>query len=660
MAGKDDKSRGEFLAESEDILEDLGQQLTRMDEMTESGEVDPDVVNAIFRGVHSLKGLSGMFGFEGISQLSHQLESLLDALRLGKLAISHDITSVIFAALDRLKILSEDISRGGKERSDYADVSSMIEDALSRGHGRDAKDITDEIEIDSQVLKVLTEYEEHRLRENVKAKHSILLIKARFDLASFDKDLTSLNDRLKVMGEIISTLPTTGTGPEIGIEFNILVGTKEPVEKFVSEISGPDVLVSVIKYKAAQRKAEPEAKTVRSLSRTIRVDISRLDRIMNIVGEIVLSKNIIARLSKDLRAVQGFQGMAIDLYKASRGLERKLSELQEGVIEARMVPIGQIFTRLSQAVRKYSSEVGKDIRMEMLGEDTELDKLVVEEISDPLMHLIRNAIDHGIESPQERARRGKPPRGKIRLNAYPKGNRVAISVEDDGGGIDPERVWRKAVEKGLADPSETPTRREMLDLIFLPGFSTKEEVSEVSGRGVGMDVVKRNVAKLSGIIDIDTEIGRGTNITITLPITLAIIKGLMVESGGEKFAMPLSAVSETLMIEPEKVNSVERREVITLRGETLPLLRLDDIFQLPRKEGQEFIYVVVAGLAERRIGFVVDRLLGQQEVVIKSLGEKLKELPGIAGATELGDNEVVLVLDLESLINESTKKRQTR
>ena len=658
MAGKDDKSRGEFLAESEDILEDLGQQLTRMDEMTESGEVDPDVVNAIFRGVHSLKGLSGMFGFEGISQLSHKLESLLDALRLGKLAISHDITSVIFAALDRLKILSEDISRGGKERSDYADVSSMIEDALSRGHGRDSKDITDEIEIDAQILKVLTEYEEHRLRENIKAKNSILLVKARFDLASFDKDLTSLNDRLKVMGEIISTLPTTGTGPDVGIEFNILVGAKEHVEKFISEISGPDVLVSVVKYKAAQRKAEPESKTVRSLSRTIRVDISRLDRIMNIVGELVLSKNVIARLSKDLRAVQGFQGMAIDLYKASRGLERKLSELQEGVIEARMVPIGQIFTRLSQAVRKYSSEVGKDIRMEMLGEDTELDKLVVEEISDPLMHLIRNAIDHGIESPQERARRGKPPRGKIRLNAYPKGNRVAISVEDDGGGIDPDRVWRKAVEKGLADPSDTPTRRNMLDLIFLPGFSTKEEVSEVSGRGVGMDVVKRNVAKLSGIIDIDTEIGKGTNITITLPITLAILKGLMVETGGEKFAMPLSAVSETLMIEPEKVNSVERREVITLRGETLPLLRLDDIFQLPREESQ-FIYVVVAGLAERRIGFVVDRLLGQQEVVIKSLGEKLKDLPGIAGATELGDNEVVLVLDIESLINESTKKRQT-
>jgi two-component system chemotaxis sensor kinase CheA len=658
MTGKDDRSRGEFLAETEDILEDLGQHLTRMDGMAGSGQVDPDVVNAIFRGVHSLKGLSGMFGFEGVSHLSHKLESLLDALRLGKVEISNEVTSVIFAALDRLKVLSEEISRGGIESSDYADISSMIEDSLSRGRGRDAKDIIDEIEIDASIVKVLTEYEEHRLRENVKAKNSIYLVTARFDMSSFDKDLTSLNDRLKVMGEIISTLPSTGTGPEMGIEFNIVVGTKEPMEKFVSEVSGPGVEVSVIKYKAVQKKAELDTQTLRSFSKTIRVDIARLDRIMNIVGELVLSKNVIARLSKDLRAIQGFQGLAVDLSKASRLLERKLTELQEGVIEVRMVPIGQIFTRLSQAVRKYASEAGKDIDMEMLGEDTELDKLVVEEISDPLMHLIRNSIDHGIEPAQERARRGKPARGKIRLNAYPKGNRVAISVEDDGAGLDPERLWRKAVEKELVDPSLTLSRREMLDLIFLPGFSTKEEVSEVSGRGVGMDVVRRNVAKLSGTIDIDTAIGRGTNITITLPITLAIIKGLMVEAGGEKFAMPLSAVSETLMLTPDKVDSVERREVITLRGETLPLLRLDEIFGLPKKGGQEFVYVVVAGLAESRLGFVVDRLLGQQEVVIKSLGDKLKDIHGIAGATELGDNEVVLILDLEALISESTRKRQ--
>ena len=653
---KDERSRGEFLAEAEDILDDLNQHLTQLESMVASDSVEPDVVNALFRGVHTLKGLSGMFGFEAVSSLSHQLETLLDALRLGKVDATKSVTSVVFAALDKLKELSEDISRSGFERSSSAEVLSLIQEALSKGGGGERKSLTDELDMDPSIINVLTEYEEHRLKENIKNKNTILMVRACFDLMTFDKELTALNDKLKAVGEIISTLPSSGMGLDEGIEFNLLVGTKESPESALEAVSGSGRDVTIIKYKEEQRKVEAVQASVRSMSKTVRVDIDRLDSLMNIVGELVLSKNTIAQLSKNLRSMQGFTGLAVDLYKASRALERKLSELQEGVIEVRMVPIGQIFTRLTQAVRKYAGDAGKDIEMETFGEDTELDKLMVEDMSDPLMHMIRNAIDHGIEPADERLRRGKSPRGYIRLDAFPKGNRVAITVEDDGGGIDHEKVRRRAVEKGLIEESATLSRREMLDIIFLPGFSTKDEVSEVSGRGVGMDVVKKNVSKLSGLIDIETTIGKGTKFTVTLPITLAIIKALIVEVSTETYAVPLSSVLESLMITREKIKTVEKREVISLRGETLPLLWLDRVFGLPKQDEAEHIFVVVVGIAERRIGFVVDRLVGQHEIVIKNIGEKLKSTPGIAGATELGDNDVVLVLDVESLIDEATKR----
>lgn len=658
MQKKDERSRGEFLAEAEDILDDLNQNLVQMEAMADSGSIEPDVVNAIFRGVHTLKGLSGMFGFEAVSSLSHKLESLLDALRLGKVEATREVTSVIFSALDKLKELSEDISRSGFERSDAADIAALIEGALNSRRTADKKSLIDEIDLDPAIISVLTEYEEHRLKENVKHKSPLFLIKARFDFETFDKQLTALNDKLKSMGEIISTLPSSGMSPEQGIEFNLLLGAKGEPGKVASEVSGPGVEVRQIQYHEEQKKAEAAQSTVRSMSKTVRVDIGRLDSLMNIVGELVLSKNMIMQISKELRATQGLAGAAAELHKASRALERKLGELQEGVIEVRMVPIGQIFTRLTQAVRKYAGEAGKEIEMETFGEDTELDKLMVEDMADPLMHMIRNAIDHGIEHAEERARRGKPTKGYIRLEAFPKGNRVAITVEDDGGGIDLDKVRRRAIEKGIVEEADTLGRRDLLDLIFMPGFSTKDEVSEVSGRGVGMDVVKKNVSKLSGTIEIETEVGRGTLFTITLPITLAIIKALIVKSSTETFAVPLSSVLESLMVSRERIKTIEKKEVISLRGETLPLLWLDRVFGLPKPDGDASVYyIVVVGVAERRLGLVVDSLVGQQEIVIKSIGDKLKNTPGIAGATELGDNEVILVLDIESLIDEATMRR---
>jgi two-component system chemotaxis sensor kinase CheA len=327
-----------------------------------------------------------------------------------------------------------------------------------------------------------------------------------------------------------------------------------------------------------------------------------------------------------------------------------------------MVPIGQIFTRLAQVVRKYAKEAGKEINLQLSGEDTELDKLMIEDLADPIMHLIRNAIDHGIEPPEVRRQSGKPAQGSVKLSAYPKGNHVVITVEDDGAGMDKSKILEKAVEKGVLLPDHgldpEADRKEILDLIFLPGFTTREAVTEISGRGVGMDVVRRNVSKLSGMIDVETELGAGSKFMLTLPITLAIIKALIVEAGGQVFAVPLSSVLEIIQTTEAQVETVETREVMAIRDETVPILRLTQVFKLlPKTEGGS-LYLILVGLAERRLGIAVEGLRDQQEIVIKPLGKRLVDLQGIAGATELGDQRgVVLVLDVESLIEGAMKKQ---
>jgi two-component system chemotaxis sensor kinase CheA len=329
-----------------------------------------------------------------------------------------------------------------------------------------------------------------------------------------------------------------------------------------------------------------------------------------------------------------------------------------------MVPIGQIFTRLSQVVRKYARDEGKDIDLQLQGEETELDKLMIEDLADPLMHLIRNAIDHGIEAPEVRSRLGKPEQGSVKLTAFPRGNHVVVTVEDDGAGMDPAQILAKAVQKGVLQPGHgfdpERDRKDIFDLIYLPGFTTRETVTEISGRGVGMDVVKRNVSKLSGMVDIQSEPGTGTIFTITLPITLAIIKALVVESGGQVFAIPLSTVLEILQATTSQIETIEGREVMSVRGDTVPLLRLTRAFNLPEDRDRDAFYLILVGLAERRIGIIVDSLRDQQEIVIKALGKRLSETPGIAGATELGDKRgVVLVLDVESLIETALRRAQT-
>jgi two-component system chemotaxis sensor kinase CheA len=365
--------------------------------------------------------------------------------------------------------------------------------------------------------------------------------------------------------------------------------------------------------------------------------------------------------------------IATDLNRLHRSFDRHLAQMQNGILEVRMVPLGQVFDKLARIVRQISRENDKQVNLVITGAETEIDKLIVEELSDPLMHMIRNAIDHGIENRDERMRVGKPPVGTIALNAFQKGNHVVLEVEDDGTGMDPAVIVAAAIKKNIISEAEARemSAKEVLALVFQPGFTTREDVTSLSGRGVGMDIVKTNIAKLGGFVDITSEVGIGTKMTITLPITLAIISVLIVEVAGRTFCMPLASVEEAIVFDEGMIRTFEGREVMTQRGATLPIARLAKVFQLegwkpgiwvneeaktPRppetRTGRAKSYVVVATVAERRVGFVVDRLVGQQDIVIKALGRSLKNARGFAGATELGDQRVGLVLDAASLIAE--------
>jgi two-component system chemotaxis sensor kinase CheA len=402
--------------------------------------------------------------------------------------------------------------------------------------------------------------------------------------------------------------------------------------------------------------ADGGSSSLRSISRTVRVDIDKLDLLMNIVGELVLSKSAIVNIGDRLKNTDEKE-LATDLAKTTRILERRLHELQKGVMDVRMVPVGQLFDKMTRIVRRVSNEQGKKVDLDIKGADTELDKLIIEDVSDPLMHIIRNAIDHGLETPQERRAAGKPEKGLVELWASQKGNHVVIEVHDDGRGIDTDKVCRKAIEKGLISANQTLTEDEIFELLFMPGFSTRDEVSDLSGRGVGLDVVKNNITALSGMIEVKSQPGQGSSMIITLPITLAIIKALIVRVGVITYAIPINSVLETLMIDADTIQTVERREVIELRKNTVSLLRLDRVFDLPTASdhNEHRLFVAIVGLAEKRMGFVVDELLGQQDVVIKSLGKALGFVKGIAGAAELGNQKTILVLDVAGLMTEALR-----
>ncbi|HYB13114.1 MAG TPA: chemotaxis protein CheA, partial [Myxococcota bacterium] len=404
--------------------------------------------------------------------------------------------------------------------------------------------------------------------------------------------------------------------------------------------------------------AASELESLKSISDTVRVDIKKLDELMNLVGELVIQRSAIAAIAARLCADPTTARVGVELSKLHKGLDRKLQELQSGVLEVRMVPLRQVFEKLSRVARRLRRDLAKEVRLEIKGADTELDKLLVEELVDPLVHLVRNAFDHAIEAPAERERIGKSPEGTIRIEASQRGNHVVIEVADDGRGIDPAVVRARAEACGLVSPGEVLSHRETLELIFSPGLSTRDQVTETSGRGVGMDVVRANLTALGGLVDVDSTLGRGTRITLTLPITLAIIQALIIGVGGQRFAIPLTSVLETLLVDPASIQRSEGREMLNLRGQALTLRRLSREFGLPEPPSDAKLYVVVLGFGDSRLGLLVDRLDGQQDTVIKPIQGPIQNVRGVTGATELGDQSAVLVLDVSALVDDAVRRRE--
>jgi len=680
------KAVKDFLAEAEEILDQLCADLGIMSDGIDTGECDPDSLNSVFRGAHSLKGLAGMFGFAGIQDLAHNMENLLDSLRLGKVDLGSHVMNVLMDSLEALGTMIRNLGEGGAEEPALQPLLKRINDCVTNSGGLESDSVLASLDIPASMINALTEYEEHRLLENIKKSRNIFSVLASFSLATFDQDLAELTDSLKKNGEVISTLPSVGSNMESSIDFEILFGSAKGLEEVAALVAEANATARWVNAGAGTpRKTAGEAVaakplviedafpvpvetdeaqvpsggaetgiTAKSMSRTVRVDIGKLDDLMNIVGELVLSHSTISDIGEKMRKA-GYSTMLAELLKAAKGLERKLNELQKGVMEIRMIPVGQLYEKMGRIVRKISKEQGKKVDLRLFGADTELDKLIMEDIADPLMHIIRNAIDHGIESPEERRNSGRSERGAIRLSSYQKGNHVVIEVEDDGRGIDLDKVKRKAIEKGLIPPNDTLTDREAVELIFLPGFSTSDKVSEISGRGVGMDVVKNNIAAVSGMVDVESVPGQGSRMTITLPITLAIIKALIISTAGRYYALPITSVLESIMIESTDILTVERKEVIQLRENTLPLLRLNRFFQLNGEQESENVFVVVVGVADKRLGIVVHELMGQQDIVIKTLGPVFEGVRGVSGAADLGDQRTILVLDVGGIISEATK-----
>lgn len=684
-----DPALDDFVPEAEELIEVLHQNLRQIETLPDRTQVRPDVINAIFRAAHTLKGMSGMIGLSRVSQVSHHLEDMLDKLRMGKLTFSAEIFNVLVDGVDLLQKMIESAAQG-KGEPEISQMEERIQAALSGKPQEGGTNQLDGVDLDPSILNVLTEYESHRLFENIKSNATLFEVKARFKLETFDTDLSTLNAKIQRMGEIITTLPSISPSPEGGMEFNLIVGIPPESAPLGSEITSDQISIREIqrKGKKGESSASPkpeaiapvplnsegasspappsslspqEGASLRSMAQTVRVDIQKLDVLLNMVGELVLSKAVVSQISKELLEQSGFSGLSLELLKASRMLDKRISEFQEKLVEVRMIPIGQIFDRLVRTVRRLSRDLNKEVNLMVSGEETKMDKSMVEDLADPLLHLIRNALDHGIESREERIKAQKPEVGTIHLRAIQKGNHIVIEVEDDGGGIDADRIYKKAKQRGLIDPGKKYSEGELIHFLFLPGFSTAEQVTEISGRGVGLDVVAKNIAKLSGLVDVETTLGRGTLFTITLPITLIIIKALIVRVGMETFAIPLNSVSESLMVSSKEIKTIERKEVVQLRDHTLSLVRLNDLFELGEgKAADDRLYVIVVGLAEKRIGLVVDAVEGQQEIVIKALGGVLKDVPGISGATELGNRKTILVLDVAALIEEATLGKDKR
>lgn len=671
-----------FIEESKEHLQACNEHLLELEKNPE----DLTIVNEIFRSAHTLKGMSATMGYEDLASLTHQMENILDAIRQKKLAVTPELLDIVFLATDHLEEMIQSISLGGDGKCDVSDVIQQFkliekgenpkllaaskEQAAAVETPNASKSSYDEFEY--TVLQQSAEQGFHTYEITVTLREDCLLKAARVFMVF---------EVLESLGEVIKSIPPVEQLEEEQFDHQFMVTLismeeeKNILQKImnISEIEKAEAVTLKLEdirkttgkleqieekehspqelpQKAPAPAAQPDDKKQESVkvnagSKTIRVNIERLDILMNLFEELVIDRGRLEQISHDLNNQA--------LQETVERMSRISGDLQNIILNMRMVPVETVFNRFPRMVRQLARDLNKKINLEIIGAETELDRTVIDEIGDPLVHLIRNALDHGIEMPETRKISGKPEEGTVRLKAFHSGNHVFIEIEDDGAGINKEKIINKAVNSRIisAEAAASLTDKQAYELIFASGLSTAEKISDISGRGVGLDVVKSTIESLGGSVTIDSEYGKGSVFSIQLPLTLSIISAMLVGIQKEKFAIPLSSIIETAIVKKEDILNAHSQKVIDFRGKVVPLLFLKDIFEVPfTSEQNDFSSVVIVRKGEKMAGLVVDSFIGQQEIVLKSLGNYLTSVFAISGATILGDGQVALIIDCNALI----------
>ncbi len=669
-------SQGEFLVEAGDLLDRINAKLLSLAALETGQTAAPDVLNDIFRAAHSLKGLAGMFGFPVVASVSHELESLLDSLRFGRLSLARDVLDVLFDGVELLTSLLAQRESGSGASANVADLERRIATLRKAERDIDRSAIFARHAIDSELIGVLSEYEQHRLAENLTAvDRGVWQVAVSFDLMTFDTGLLETLESLRRVGEVVASVPDTEAMGGDRIGFKILVGARlgegeaetvlagegrkitrlrtpapppvaaAPVAEATNSAAEDVRRGSVSKAEESRGAGEPEA---------IRVDLPRLDTMLHLAGELLLSRSEVGRIAEDARTGTISRQLGDELWRASQLLERRLRTLEELILDIRMVALDRLFERLARTVRRVARDLSKEVELVTAGADTRLDKRVVEGLADPLMHLIRNAIDHGLETPQRRTAVGKKATGCVRLAARQQGGHVLVTVEDDGRGVDWDAVRSTAVRRGWLAADAQPTNDELVDLLCRPGFSTREVADEVSGRGVGLDVVRSQIEALHGTIRLDTDLNVGTRVTLTVPLTMARVRALIVAVGEQSYALPLDAVERSVELTsedgPPSAGGADAKDPVTSRVDLARLLGV-----AARSRETDTRWLVILGLGSERVGVVVDAVEGQQDVLVRDAGPLVSRMRGIAGAAEVGQGRTLLLLEPTVLLEEGMR-----
>lgn len=626
----------DFLIEAFELIEQIDHDLVEL----EANPEDLELLNRIFRVAHTVKGSSSFLNFDVLTELTHHMEDVLNKARKGELKITPDIMDVVLESVDMMKGLLESIRDNGSDAAAGIDIKNICVRLTQISEG-EAPSAAPEAPAAAPAPEPVKEPEPVAPAEEAAPEVS-------------DAELSKLSDS-EVEAEIERLLKVRKAEDQARrASKGIAPKSPEEIAPATSAAPAPAAKPAPSRERDADKKV-PAASSNSAVAQeqTIRVEVKRLDHLMNLIGELVLGKNRLLKIYDDVEERYEGEKFLEELNQVVSSLSLVTTDIQLAVMKTRMLPIAKVFNKFPRMIRDLSRELGKQIDLEISGEETELDKSIVEEIGDPLVHIIRNSCDHGIEDPETRKAMGKPEKGLVQLKAYNEGNHIVVEIVDDGKGLDADMLKAKSIEKGIITEREADamSEKEAFGLIFKPGFSTAAKVTNVSGRGVGMDVVKTNIEKLNGIIDIESEVGKGTVMKLKIPLTLAIIQSLLVGTQEEFYAIPLASVLETVRVPIDDIYTIDGKNVLRLRDEVLSLVRLSDVFGVNKVfDGGDQTYVVIIGVAEAKLGIIVDTLVGQEEIVIKSMGDYLQNIPGIAGATIRGDGRVTLIIDVGAMM----------